>query len=162
MVGDGVHKTVQDVEEAWRKWADQYGLQIRQRRGDYSRDLRESRKALVVYVSGGRWIADCPSCSGGVAAWPGHERGCCLDCGTIYRLTYPPHNQIGQAVRLLAEREENQRHWYVHHGETVEKLEAENTLLRRTSILEGAVSMDAIRSVLGHDAIAKLQQAGVV
>lgn len=157
-----MHQTVEDVEQAWKQWAETEGFTIRRRRGDFARDLRQSRKIVVAYVSGGKWVGDCPSCNGGIATWPFHDRGCCLDCGTIYPITFPAKEEIEQAVRLLAGREENQRHWHVHRGETLEQLEAENTLLRRQSILKGAVDVNAIRDVLGHDAIEKLQKAGVV
>ncbi len=162
MAPNFAHKTPEEIEAAWQGWVDREGLPIRRRRGDYSRELRESRKVVVAYVSGGTWIADCPSCNGGVAAWPYHERGCCLDCGTIYRISYPPQDQIEAAVKILSERDEHHRHWHVHLGETVDHLEVENRHLRQAKILQGAVGIDAVRDVLGDDAIEKLQAAGVV
>lgn len=156
------HRTPAEVEAAWKEWADEYGLIVRRRRGDYSTDLHESRKVVHAFVTGGKWLALCPACNGGVAAWPYHERGCCLDCGTVYRIQYPPQPQIDEAVRLLAERPENQRHWHAHEGETVEKLAEENKLLNRQSILTGAVGLDTVLDVLGVDAIQKLKDAGVM
>lgn len=169
------HETPEQVREAWELFVRGYeipgaapfnrvpgaGLIARRRVGDYSTDLRHSDEALTVYVSGGRWIANCPTCNGGVAAWPYHERGCCLDCGTTYPLDYPDEGEIRRAAELLAPRVEAHRNWHRHVGEGVERLEAENAL--HPQMLAGSrtrVTLDLAR--LDDETRALLAEKGLI
>jgi hypothetical protein len=181
MVGPWTHASPDDVVAGWDKWVNGHerphsviagateavpgaGLIVRKRRGDLSTDLRESSKTLVVYVSGGRWIADCPDCNGGVPAWPGHDRGCCLDCGTVYRLAYPPEAEIREVVALLAVRPELDRNYWCHRGDTVEKLRAENVAAGWTQQASfGVIAIPAAAlEQLSPRTRRELQKAGLV
>jgi hypothetical protein len=165
MIGADVrHETVADVEAAWEDWAERYGLSYRQRRGDNTRDLRRSPKIVVAYISGGRWIADCPRCNGGIAAWRENPRGACLDCGTIYRVKFPSKAESERAIAVLAERPDpTTRSWHVHERETVDDLVAENErYLVTEEAPTGAVAVDDVLRVLGRRAYEKLQAEGVV
>lgn len=167
------HQTVADVEAGWQAWADLNGLTVRARRGDPATDLRESRKIVVAYISGSKWIGDCPACNGGVACWIANPRGCCLDCGTIYRVQFPSRADAERAVALLAERAlETDRSWFRHRGETLDQLAEENRLLAAADQLDPAaaggaavgavVELAAIAEILGADAVVRLRDAGAV
>lgn len=165
MVGADVrHETVADVAAAWEDWAERYGLSYRQRRGDNTRDLRPSPKIVVAYISGGKWIADCPRCNGGIAAWSDNPKGCCLDCGTIYRVKFPPKAETERAISVLAERPDPlTRSWHVQRQETVDDLAAENEqYLVEEETPTGAVAVEDVARVLGKRALSKLQEAGIV
>lgn len=84
-------------------------------------DLTGSLTALA-FVNTSRWVAMCPRCNGGIAAWPEHDDGCCLDCGAIVALVYPDDPTAGE--RVLSERPFQFRNWLP--GETVDALVAEN------------------------------------
>jgi hypothetical protein len=158
----GILQTVDDVEQAWQRWADREGLGWRIRRGDHSTDLHSSRKTVQAYISGGKWIADCPNCNGGIACWRDNPRGCCLDCGTIYRVDHPSETEEKRATEiLLARANPEARHWHRHRGETLDDLEAENEKLELAQP-DGVVAADEIIRVLGKSALAKLQKEGVL
>lgn len=164
MVGPRTHSTVEEVERGWDEWVAQHGFGIRRRDGDYSTDLRTSRKRLVAYVSGGRWIADCPNCNGGVPVWNENPRGVCLDCGTIYRIDHPAADELVLVADLLGARPDPlTRNWNRHQGETLDDLAAENaTLVRARDASELLIGVDVVARVLGDDALLRLQEAGVV
>lgn len=92
-------------------------------------NLREYRdgtadEPLQAYISAGRWVADCP-CGCGVAGWPEHEFGCCYECGTVWRVAYPPAGEVERAVAALAVRPARVlMHWLP--GESAGDLELEN------------------------------------
>lgn len=153
-----IHQTTADVETAWQTWADREGLTTRRRQGDWSTDLRRSRKTIVVFVSGGKWIGDCPECNGGVAAWPFHEKGCCLDCGTIFRLEYPPVDEVEEIAQLLARRPEQHRNYHPHQGETIDDLRRENAVWQYpdSDTQRGAVDLATLERVLAPRAYQKL------
>jgi hypothetical protein len=157
---EGIHRTIEDVEAAWERWATREGLPVRRLRGDWSTDLHRSRKTVQVYVSGGKWIGDCPECHDGIAGWPMHEHGCCLGCGTIYRLEYPSADEIPRIVELLQARPEKERHYNWHTGETLDDLAAANETLETEPA--GVVAADEIVRVLGKRAYAKLQAEGLL
>ena len=113
----GLWSTVEEVEDAWQRWADREGLTVRRRRGDFSTELRKSRKAIVVHISRGKWIGDCPDCGGGVAGWPLHPHGACLDCGTIFQLEYPTADECRELAQLMQVRPETERNYFPHLGE---------------------------------------------
>lgn len=163
MIGFTRHETVEDVELAWQTWANQNGLRLRWRNGDTHTDLRTSRKLVRAYVSGGKWIADCPNCNGGMAVWSENPRCCCLDCGTIYRVDHATDKERQAAERLLAPRFEADRNWHRHRGEKLENLDEENKMLLKSAALStGAVAASDIREILGDEAFDKLQAAGAV
>lgn len=163
MTGDRLHRTVADVQAGWEEWAAKHGMIVRARRGDPALELRHSKTILPVYISGGRWIADCPNCNGGVAAWPYHGHGACLDCGTIYRLDYPTGEEVARAVELLTPRREEHRNWHRHLGEDVEHLEIENRLLP-TTLQPHRVTVDVaeLEQTLSSRTLAELRRKGVI
>lgn len=151
------HRTVEDVEAAWQRWADREGLTVRRRQGDYSTDLRRSRKAIVVHISGGKWIGDCPECRGGVAGWPCHPHGACLDCGTIFKLLYPTPAECLELADLLRVRPERERNYFPHLGEDIEMVRRENRVNKYgEQAPSGVVDLTTVRDVLGEDALTKL------
>jgi hypothetical protein len=160
----GQHANVDDVRAAWQEWANAFGLPARGRTGDFSTDLRRSRKVATVHISAGNWVADCPGCNGGVPGWPGHEDGCCLDCGTIWKLDYPPADEISELVELLAVRPPEQRNYFPHKGETIEFVRRENALYKfaETRDDQATIRIATVRDILGDKAVAKLQQQGVI
>jgi hypothetical protein len=181
MTGPWVHQTPEDVVDAWDRWINGHerphpviagateqvagaGLVHRRRNGDDTTHLRESKKTLVVYVSGGRWIADCPRCNGGIPGWPGHDRGCCLDCGTVYKLAYPPEDEIGEVVALLAIRPEVQRNYWCHRGETPEQLQVENDAAGwATEASHGVIAIPtSALEQLSPRTIRELEKAGLI
>lgn len=177
MVGPAVWQTGADVEAAWRLWIDgdpanieawpPHRLISRERIGDYSRHLRESTTTIAAYISGGKWVADCPTCNGGVAAWPDHPRGCCLDCGTVYTVSFPAAAKIQQAAELLAPRSVNDSNWHPHRGETIDQLRHENELLAAAGNGDkigesSSVDLATVKAVLGDNAIAELRRAGAI
>lgn len=164
MVGPGRHTTPADVEEAWVAWADEYGLLMRQRARDFSTDLRESRKHVSAYVSAGKWMAKCPGCNDGIACWPFYPRGCCLGCGTIYKIVFPAEAEIEHALAALAIRPEHLRFWHAHEGEPAEQLHQENARLGITPelLLSRTLPLSAIQETLGDRAVEKLRKAGVI
>lgn len=162
MVGDRIHLTVDDVEAGWLEWIGQHGLPIRRRAGDYSTDLRESRKKIVAYVSGGKWIADCPTCNGGVACWSENPRGACLDCGTIYRIDHPSPEERNLVETLLTARPRvEDRSWLRHRGEKPDNLRRENELLAQTREDDGldTYTIAEVEQILGRRAASRLRKA---
>jgi Zn ribbon nucleic-acid-binding protein len=81
-------------------------------------------RVLTAYVSDNRWVANCPECNGGIAAWDENPHGCCLDCGHVYVVKFPKDYKIAEA--LLLQRPPEHRHWMAHLGEPVANLAAEN------------------------------------
>jgi hypothetical protein len=76
-------------------------------------------------------VADCAGgpdgrCAGGIACWPDHETGCCLDCGTIYTIRFPEADEIQEAASALAARPAENRNWRPDRGETAKTLRGEN------------------------------------
>jgi hypothetical protein len=168
MVGATRHQTVAEIERAWEAWVDEPGhfLAYRMRRGDRTTDLRRSDKVVTAYVSGGRWIADCPVCNGGIPAWHVNARGACLDCGTIFRVDHPGLDEIERAETLLAARSDPRtRSWHRHLGETLDDVAAENAALdeldRDRRDRTGGVRLVDVERVLGPDALVKLREAGI-
>jgi hypothetical protein len=109
MSGPDLLATTEQVVETWEARARTKGFA----RPDGSRtsELSKSKRKIAAYVSDGRWVADCPVCNGGIAAWPEHDFGCCLDCGTVCPLKFPDPAEIADAVSALAARPPMNRHW---------------------------------------------------
>lgn len=164
MIGTDRHDSVSAVEDAWETWGLDMGFVYRRRRGDNSRDLRESSKVVLAYISGGKWVADCPTCNGGIAAWVDNPRGACLDCGTIYDVKFPPAADVAEAIDVLSARPDPlTRSWLVQKGETVADLIAENErYLVEPTVATGAVRADDVARVLGDRAVEKLRAEGVL
>lgn len=125
MTGPTILDTEEQIRAFWAKKGRDEGFRMRQLEGDDGRDLRRSDQELRVYVNDGRWLADCPTCAGGVAAGPDFAEGACLGCGTVYPLVHPSPAQVQAAVELLALRPPQNRNWRPSL-ETVDHLEQEN------------------------------------
>jgi hypothetical protein len=157
------HSTVTDVEQAWQQWADKHGFTVRRRRNDFSTGLHSSRKTVVVHISAGKWVADCPDCNGGIAAWPLHERGACLDCGTAFHLAYPSREDCLELAELMAARPERARNFFPHKDETIDDARRENAVNRFADERPaGVVPIATLRDTLSPAAYAELEQAGLV
>jgi hypothetical protein len=108
----GYHpRTVADMEAVWQDY----------READW-RGTTDTGHTLTAYVSANRWVADCPNCAAGIAAWAQNPRGCCLGCGLIYTIAFP--TGWLEAEKVLLDRAPRYRHWLP--GETVDQLKAEN------------------------------------
>lgn len=46
----------------------------------------DRRRTLRPYVNGGRWVADCPQCRGGILIDPEWPAAGCLECGTWFEI----------------------------------------------------------------------------
>jgi hypothetical protein len=159
---DSPLSSAEEVEAAWREFGERVGFFERQRRGDLSTGLRQSRKTLQAYVSGGRWIAACPNCNDGVACWPENPKGCCLGCGTVYRIDHPSEDEIARAETTLAARPNPvTRSWHRHQGETIDELEAETEAHAADEPVPGVVALDDVARLLGKKALVKLRSEGV-
>lgn len=115
MCGASVHATVGDVEVFWDAYLAERGLQP-----------FEAGVVLPAYVSDGRWVADCVRCASGVACWPENPRGCCLACGAVYTVVFPPAADIARAERVLDARPAGAANWRPDLGEDVADLKVEN------------------------------------
>jgi hypothetical protein len=110
------HASTEEVEGAWRVYA-----------ADRGRDLtdRTTDTPLDAYVSDSRWVADCP-CRGGIACWPAHEKGCCYDCLSVYRIAFPADAAAAVAVLELRP-DPATRNWFPDR-EDVASLKVENAV----------------------------------
>jgi hypothetical protein len=167
MVGPRTHTTAEEIEAGWREWAQENGIIMRRRADptDVSIELRESDETLVPYVSANAWRAACPACGDSAACAPFFERGCCLGCGTIYRISWPVGpDEVLAAAALLAKRPAPMRWWRPDRGETVETLEAENEAFGYNAepVRKALVAIDDLERTLGPKAVKKLQDAGVI
>lgn len=122
MSGAQAHDSPQSVQAFWEQYAEG------QRAAGKDFELTRSRKKLVAYVSDSRWVADCRTCSGGIALWRENEQACCLDCGTIYStIDWPSPKEAAEAEAVLAARPgDAQRNWRPDLGEDVGDLKVEN------------------------------------
>lgn len=133
MSGLAYRATPEEVVGFWQQHADdreERGLP-RYPEAPARRELHRSKARVAAYVSDGRWVAACRggpngTCNGGIACWPDHEIGCCLDCGTVYPVEFPHRDTIEDAERVLALRPTEHRNWRPHEGETPDELAAEN------------------------------------
>ena len=75
------------------------------------------------YVSLNRWVADCPECGSGAAAWPANPVARCFGCGAIFHVRFPA--DWAEGIRVLEERAQKHRHWHPDR-ETVDDLKVEN------------------------------------
>lgn len=132
MSGPTLRATREDVEAFWEEHA---AARVERGFPPYATAPNrnaavKSRQHLTAYVSDGRWVAQCPggpngSCNGGIAAWPEHAYGCCLDCGTVYPIDFPAAHTIAEATEALLARPPENRHWRPDE-ETPEQLRHEN------------------------------------
>lgn len=107
-----------DVEAIRAYW----GWFLKERRG--GKTIRDTGATVGAYVSANNWVADCPTCGGGIACWELNPHGCCLTCGSLYQVVFP--NQHQAAAQVLADRPPRNRHWFPNRGETVQDLKREN------------------------------------
>jgi hypothetical protein len=124
MQGANAHGSPQAVRAFWADW----GLLKGFVKADPSRrhELLERGDRTAAYIDGGRWVADCTACGGGMAAWPAHMQACCLDCGTVHVIDFPTPPAVKDALDVLALRPELNRHWRCDAGETVSELRRQN------------------------------------
>lgn len=113
MIGLRPLANAEEVVEAWRA---------------YVPHLVEMDTEIFAYVSAGRWVADCatPGCNGGIACWPEHNRGACLDCGHVYAIVFPGMDERLEGEALLSYRGEDNQNWRPDKGEKTQMLRAEN------------------------------------
>jgi hypothetical protein len=139
MTGSGLHTTSAEVREVWQLVAVQG---FREAPAARRHELLELDTEVEAYVSDSRWVADCPTCGGGIAAWPEHDRGCCLDCGSVVTVMFPPAGELAELERVLLARPRENRHW--RPGETVADLKVENvTHGYRPAIAAPSMSSDS-------------------
>src|SRR5689334_1373498 len=80
---------------------------------------------ITAYVDHGRWLIDC-ECGAANMVQPDWILAGCLACGAIHsHVVIPSDRSEGEAV-LNARPREIQRNWWIHRGETVEQLQADN------------------------------------
>lgn len=108
----GALPTVDNVWAYWRAHLAQKGM-----------EPHRVEKQVVAYVNDSRWIADC-KCNGGMICWVENPETCCLDCGAVYSVKFPPG--AAKALELLNDRPEHARNWNAHKGESVANLALEN------------------------------------
>lgn len=77
-------------------------------------NLRPGQGTLSAYINRGRWVADCPVCLAGIACTPAYPRGCCLECGLLYTIRFPPRR--GDIEQLLLRRPVVNRNWWPHES----------------------------------------------
>lgn len=129
--GKREHVTVDDVRSFWRAAA--ANGEIRHH-GRPVEELRYSDLKSTVYISAGRFVADCPfpTCNGGATCWVENPEACCLDCGTVFTPVWPTKKDLGgeleEAVEILALRPNPLwRNFRASHpGETIDDLKAQN------------------------------------
>lgn len=91
---------------------------------------RSADDKVVAYVNEGRWIVDCPDCSGAQYANRSDRRFMCNECanvtiGGLWRpVVWPPAKTEQSIEKALAPRPPRNAHWLP--GETVADLLAEN------------------------------------
>jgi hypothetical protein len=95
------------VTSYWTRFLERKGMQ----------PVEDDRK-VTAYVNFSRWVANCPECNGGIACWPEHKQGCCLDCGHVYRVVFPSRPQVELATTALLRVPAKQRHWRPDLGQT--------------------------------------------
>lgn len=128
MTGDRPHETVDDVVSYWRAFAREKGFSLRA--GVVSHELTWTDRESEVYISASRLVADCPNpeCNGAAACWRENPDACCLDCGTVFKLKWPPVAELAEASAILLHRPMPLwRNWRASHKEeTVQELKAQN------------------------------------
>lgn len=133
MSGPETHVTPEQVEAYWHKLPAERAAKGKPRwpLAPGRHEAHASRIHLTAYVSDGRWVADCKGgpteeCRGGIACWPQHGKGCCLDCGTVYLIDFPPADELEAGVEALLQRPSGNRHWAIQRGETASDLKVDN------------------------------------
>lgn len=112
MLGAKAHMDAASVRRFWKQQRDN--------------DLTDADETIDAYINESRWVADCPNCNGGIAAWPENEKGCCLDCGYVFSVAFPSSKDIREAEDALLARPERNRNW-LPASESVSDLKTENT-----------------------------------
>lgn len=126
------------IEGAWTYWRD-----FLSRNG--KRAPHRDDRTVPAYVSENRWCADCPACDAGIFCWSENPDACCLRCGSVFRVEWPAEKAA--AEKVLEDRPPANRHWQPHRGETVEKLERENELMRNIEARPVLKPVEPTRSV---------------
>lgn len=123
MQGGRLHSTPEEVEAYWQGWAT---TNFFRRDGEYVHGLLETEETVTAYINQARWVADCLHCGGGIATWPAHPRGACLDCGRIYAVSFPQLRVLREGVAILEERNREGAMNWNPATETVDDLASEN------------------------------------
>lgn len=138
MTGQSLHASVADVVAYWLAHATNTGFLNRQS-GHRIHELTRTELQSDVYISAGRYVADCPNvaCNSAAAAWTENPDCCCLACGTVFKPVWPDNDARLAAVEVLLERSNpDWRNWGSspnrvsddtgHRYESVAELKAEN------------------------------------
>jgi hypothetical protein len=126
MTGEVPLDTPAQVRAAWQAFAELHGFVDETGLRVPGSPLIEDELELVAHVSDSRWVADCP-CGGGIAAWPLHRKGCCLDCGHVFAIKFPPADELPHIVAVLEARPDPRtRYFDPRAGEELIDLKAQN------------------------------------
>lgn len=92
-------------------------------------DLGPKSIAVHARANHGRWIVECPDCSGAQLACPDDHRFMCNECanavvGGFYRPVIWPRDKAKIEALLMARSDPSTRNWFPH--ESVTDLRAEN------------------------------------
>ncbi len=88
--------------------------------------LRRLATPVTARVDWGRWIADCPACTSGVAVQHDWTEAYCYGCGAVLTaVTWPDDKDEAEAVLTLRQQKAQ---FYFPERETVEHLRAQNAL----------------------------------
>lgn len=86
--------------------------------------IGEVDEGSPAHVNHGRWMTTCPRCDGTPMAWPENPQAICAECGTLFRVEFPPAATRQAVERLLLRRAKENRNWLP--TESVDDLRAEN------------------------------------
>lgn len=161
MTGPTILETEAQVRDFWAKKAREEGFRMRHIEGDDGRELRNAGRSVKAYVSDGRWVADCLTCHGGIAAGPSFAEGICLGCGTVYGLEHPSPEDVQSATEILALRPPQNRNWRPSI-ETVDHLRQENEMhgyLTDAEKARGEIEIVAAKTALKPSTVERIIRA---
>lgn len=102
MTGPTPHVSVDDIRSYWLAHATNTGFKSRTT-GYSVHELTRVTDIRPVYISAGRYVADCHNvaCNSAAACWIENPECCCLACGTVFQPDWPPQPQRLEAVAIL-------------------------------------------------------------
>lgn len=113
-----------EIRRRWRDFIEQNGAPER----DDERSLEQTNEVVAAYINHGRWVADCPNCNGGIAAWAENDACCCLDCGRVYHAVFPSTRKRDKVEAILLERPSGAYMNWNPDRESIADLKAESIL----------------------------------